>query len=291
MIARAVAVCLLASIGGAALPGAAGCSKAKTEAVAFVNEGVRAFERGDVATAQAHFARAARLDPENPHSHYHLGLVKLYRKDEPAQALVHFETAERLAPDDHDVLFQLGRLHVELGDPAAGLGFLDRAVAADPSHALAWHYKGLALAGQGNPQAADQAFREACAKDPFDARPFLALADLYERHGADMAARAVYEEGLRHSDGSPDLLNGLAVLELRHGEVERAIGHLDTALSRDSQRTDSLFNVGFAYAEAGKTKEAVQHLAAYLALADPVGEKGNLRVARALHDTLLAERK
>jgi tetratricopeptide (TPR) repeat protein len=273
----------------ALLVGSAGCDKAKTDAIALVNQGVAALERGDVGTAQSNFARAARLDPTNATAHYQLGLVLRYHREDAAQALTHFEAAEKLAPSDPDVLYQLGRLRTTEGAGEQGLAYLDRAIAVDPNMAAAWFFKGEALASLGRLEDADAAWREAIAIAPQDARPFLALANMYETHDADDAARAVYEAGLRHNGGNADLLNSLGVLELRRNQNEGAIAHLNDALSRDASRTDTLFNLSFAFAQAGKTKEAIQHLSAYVAHADPMTEKANLRVARGLHESLMQD--
>ncbi|MCB9729481.1 MAG: tetratricopeptide repeat protein [Deltaproteobacteria bacterium] len=284
---------ILLALGAAAAMSLAlsGCDKAKTDAIALVNQGVAALERGDVGTAQSNFARATRLDPENATAHYQLGLVLRYHREEPAEALKHFQTAEQLSPDDPDVLYQIGRLQTSEGQAESGLTYLNRAIEADPNMEPAWYFKGEALKALGRLQDADAAWREAIAIQPQDARPFLALAAMYEAHDADDAARAVYEAGLRHNGGNADLLNSLGVLELRRNQNDAAIKHLNDALSRDGSRTDALFNLSFAFAQAGKTKEAIQHLGAYVTHADPLTEKGNLRVARGLHEALVLDQE
>jgi tetratricopeptide (TPR) repeat protein len=279
----------LVALGVTLALGLGGCDKAKTDAIALVNQGVAALERGDVGTAQSNFARATRLDPNNATAQYQLGLVLQYHREDATQAMLHFDAAEKLAPADPDVLYQLGRLHVGQGNAEKALGYLDRAIAVDPNMGPAWHFKGEALSALGRLEDADAAWREAVAIDPQDARPFLSLAAMYEAHDADDAARAVYEAGLRHNGGNADLLNSLGVLELRRNQNDSAIKHLNDALSRDASRTDALFNLSFAFAQAGKTKEAIQHLAAYVGHADPLTEKANLRIARGLHESLMQD--
>lgn len=265
------------------------CDKNRTDAIVLVNQGVKALERGDVGTARSHFGRAARLDPSNAAAHYHLGLVMLYNAEEPAQALVHFETAQGLASDDVETLYQLGRLLVKQGDAERGLSHLQRASEVDPNHSGAWHHKGVALRKLDRIKEADTALRESIAIDPMVNRSYMALGDLYEAFGADAAARAVFEEGLHHRPRDPDLLNGLGVLALRRGDIDSAVESLTEALSRDGSRVDAAFNLAFALAEGGKAKEAISQLHIYLQHADPVTDKSNLRVARALKETLLGE--
>ncbi len=280
---------LILALSLALLATAPGCDKNKTDAIVLVNQGVRALDRGDVGTARSHFGRAARLDPSNAAAHYHLGLVMLYNAEEPAQALVHFETAQGLSGDDVETLYQLGRLLVKQGDADRGLAHLQHATEVDPNHAGAWHYKGLALRHLERVKEADTALRESITIDPLVNRSYLALGDLYESFGRDAAARAVFEEGLHHRPRDPDLLNGLGVLALRRGDVDQAVESLTEALSRDASRVDAAFNLAFALAEGGKAKEAISQLHVYLQGADPVADKSNLRVARALKETLLGE--
>ena len=266
-----------------------GCDKNKTDAIVLVNQGVKALDRGDIGTARAHFGRAARLDPNNAAAHYHLGLVMLYHADEPAQALIHYETAQRLSPGDVETLYQLGRLLVLQDDAQGAIAHLDQATKLDPNHAGAWHYKGKALRKLERAVDADTALRESITIDPTLNRSYLALGDLYESVSALDAAKAVYSEGLHHRPRDPDLLNGLGVLALRQSKTDKAIEHLTEALSRDGNRIDTTFNLAFAYAEKGDARLAITHLNHYMSSADPVAEKTNLRVARALKDALQAE--
>ena len=268
---------------------ATGCSKAQTDAITMVNHGVRALNRGDVETANGYFRRAARLDPENAAAHYQQGLIAVAHKSDGQAAVEHFERALSLDDQHVEVLYQLGRLHTELGEHEKGVPLLSRALQSDPNHAGAWHHKGLGLLAAGDKQGADLAWRESIAIDPARARSFITLGSMYESVHADEAARAVYVEGLAHNRGDPDLLNSLGVLELRFREIESSIEHLNQALSRDASRTDTLFNLSFAFAEAGRRRDAVRHLNAFLNRADPIGEKDSMRVARALKDSLLAE--
>jgi tetratricopeptide (TPR) repeat protein len=268
---------------------AVGCSKAQTDAITMVNHGVRALNRGDVETANGYFRRAARLDPGNATAHYQQGLIAVAHKSDSAAAVEHFGRALALDEGHVEVLYQLGRLRIELGDHDTGIALLNRALESDPNHAGAWHHKGLGHLAARDKQGADLAWRESVAIDPARSRSFITLGAMYEAVHADEAARAVYMEGLAHNRGDAGLLNSLGVLELGFREIESSIEHLNQALSRDAARTDTLFNLSFAFAEAGRRRDAILHLNAFLNRADPLTEKASMRVARALKDSLLAE--
>ena len=266
-----------------------GCNKAATDAIALVNEGVRSLDRGDTETANGYFKRAVRLDPENAAAHYHLGLVALTKDSGRVQAIAHFKQAEALLPGQVEVLYQLGRALTEENQTKDGLAALERAIIMDPNHAGCWHYKGVAAEQTGDRELADDAWRESIAIAPERSRSYISLGLMYESVQAYESAEGVYEAALKHGAASPDILNTLGVLKLRFREVESAISLLDQALTRDGGRMDTVFNLAFAYAEAGKKREAVNHLNVFLSRADRLAFATSVRVAQALKETLLAE--
>lgn len=268
-----------------------GCSRAHKDAVALINQGIEALDRGDGSTAEAHFAHAATLDPDYSVAHYHLGLVHYYHLEEPDQALIDFETAHRLNPRDVDVLFQLGRYHTIEGDPSRGLLLLEQALKLDWNHASCWYYKGIAYRDLERPRDADKAWRESIALDPHQMRPYRALGELYESVGANRDARAVYEAGLQHTGRNADLLNAIGVMAVRLGDAPDAVPFFEEALERESARMDSVYNLAFAYAEAGQAKRAIAQLETYMSYADPMRDKENLDIAVALRDALRVEAK
>ncbi|MBD90619.1 MAG: hypothetical protein CL940_09790 [Deltaproteobacteria bacterium] len=270
---------------------APGCDKMRKEAIAMVNEGVRCLNRGDDGTARAHFLRATRHDPEFASAHYHLGLVEAHYSEKPASGLKHFEEALRLGPVDVETLFQLGRLKVETGNPEGALIHLESALELDWNHAPSWFYKGKAYRALARPSDADRAWRECIAIQPFEGRGFLELGELYEEYGANEEAFDVYEEGRRHNPGNGDLINSVGVLATRLGETEKAVEAFNRALEIQGSRMDALYNLSFAYAEAGLGQKAIASLQSYLLFADPDRDKIQIEMARAVQDALLIEQR
>ncbi|MEE2778930.1 MAG: tetratricopeptide repeat protein [Myxococcota bacterium] len=288
MLRRSARLLLLASCVGLMVTG---CSRAHKDAVSLINQGVEAMRRGDASTAEAHFAHAATLDPEYAVAHYQLGLVHYYKLDEPDQALKDFETAHRLNPKDIDVLFQLGRYHTTEGDAARGLLLLEQALKLDWNHAACWYYKGQAFRKMDRTKDADKAWRESIALDPGQMRPYRAMGELYESVGASREARAVYEAGLQHTGRHADLLNAIGVMTVRLGDAPDAVPFFEEAIERDSGRMDSVYNLAFAYAEAGEAAKAIAQLHSYMSYADPMKDRENLSIAVALRDALRVEAK
>ena len=288
---RAFSSRLIVAVLLASLLGGVGCDKMRKEAIAMVNEGVRCLNRGDDGTARAHFLRATRHDPEFASAHYHLGLVEAHYSENPSAGLKHFEEALRLGPPDVETLFQLGRLKVETGNAEGALIHLERALEIDWNHAPSWFYKGEAYQILQRPADADRAWRESIAIQPLEGRAFIALGELYEEYGANEEAFDIYEEGRRHNPGNGDLINAVGVLATRLGETEKAVEAFNRALEIQGSRMDALYNLSFAYAEAGLQKKAIASLQSYLVFADPQKDKVQIEMAKAVQDALLVERK
>ncbi len=271
--------------------GAPACSKAKKDAIALTNQGVRSYDGNDFKTAYVHFQRATEIWPEAVEAYYHMGLIDLHERQDLDAALANFTKARELAPGDRDVLFQLARLHEDKGNVKEALEAVEAVLKVDPNYAPAHHVRGTVLKKHGDFDGADGAFREAIACDPKYGRSYEALAQMYEEFEHESEARAVYEEALRHAERSPDVLNNLGVLKLQGGDAPGAIDLFREAMMRDATRTDALFNVAYAYTQAGQLSKAIGALESYEKNADPSAPnwKETVQTARAMRTALQTE--
>lgn len=257
------------------------------EATRLYNQGIEASASGAKDAAYSAFVRASKLDPDNHRALYEMALIDLYdKRDAYAKGVAELEMAEKIQPRDRDVLYQLERAAITHGDVERGLRYAERALQEDPNYAPAWYYRGVGYHTQGKLDEADHAFREAIAIDPTYTPAYRELGAMYEEVEATDAARKVYEEGLRHDLRDPDLLNALGVLALGRGERDEAVDLLNKAKGFGEGRSDILFNLAFAYIEAGNTREAFRNLGEFLNGADPT-EVENIRVATMLRNTMM----
>jgi hypothetical protein len=77
--------------------------------------GVAAFQGGDLAAAEGHFARALEADPEHAEAHHFAGGVD-FHAGRYQDALARFETACRLAPGSPQFHIDAAMTHWKLGD-------------------------------------------------------------------------------------------------------------------------------------------------------------------------------
>src|SRR5215470_12595924 len=86
--------------------------------------------------AIANYRKALELDPNDPLTHYNLGLALKY-KDQPRDAATEFQTSLRLKPKWADAHYALGASYYDLHDQAAAIKELRTAVALAPANAAA----------------------------------------------------------------------------------------------------------------------------------------------------------
>jgi tetratricopeptide (TPR) repeat protein len=113
---------------------------------------------------------------------YNLGLIHVMTQ-RPDSALDFFLRADKLNSDAYEITFQTGKLYLELGDPAKGRSFLERAAALEPKSNAVYRYLGDCCAAVNRPQDALAAYRKAVKLNPRDAASVSALGCLFEAQG------------------------------------------------------------------------------------------------------------
>lgn len=262
---------------------AIGCAKERTESIKLINEAINKEKLGNTEVAYALYARAVAIDPTNHRAHFQMALIDLYDKKQPDKARDRLLEAEKLVSDDRDVLYQLGRYYLSLEQPDLdkALGYLEKALAADPNYAPAMYWKGYALMAKDSGPEADKALRAAIALDPKYAPAWRDLGELYERFDQTAAAGEIYKRGLDFSDDTSELLNALGNIEMNEGRPKDAIVRFEAAMQRNPARNDFVFNLAMAFVAADDTKNAFRFLGEYINRDDGTHAE-NVKVAHML---------
>ena len=145
-------------------------------------------QSGDPSMAEAHWLRAAAIDPENIATH--TVLVAIYRKQ---------------------------------NRPAAELQFLDELIRREPDNPQHLLRKSTLLIGLQSWPDAKQTLQTATKKWPQSAEAHLLLANVYFRSGTDLAAAETYAEQAAHLDASPHGLLLLAAIRQEQGDRDGAL--------------------------------------------------------------------
>ncbi|WP_170865263.1 tetratricopeptide repeat protein [Hymenobacter psychrotolerans] len=116
----------------------------------FSGKGYEYLSEGQVDTAVTRLNLAWLLDAKNPEVYRGLGIIAS-KNPTPDQAIDLLTQGLALAPENALMLADLGSSHLiryeqtkKKKDLTTGIGYLQRALAADPNNAIAWQQMGLA---------------------------------------------------------------------------------------------------------------------------------------------------
>jgi len=127
--------------------------------------GCRAQDDGDVASAEALFARALQLDGSLAAAHTNLGNL-LFGRGDLTSARARYEAALELEPDQPEARFNLGNVLSELGETDLAIAELRQVCTRCPDFADAHFNLGLALADVGGTAQARACLERYLALDP-----------------------------------------------------------------------------------------------------------------------------
>jgi len=208
-----------------------------------------AAQRGDTAGARALLEGALAKRPADAGF---LGLLLpiLFANHATAEAVHLAEAAHDAGPADPTLTATLAQVYVRAGQANRAIGLLDRASAGN-NPSLDTMRAGI-LAQQGHAEPAESILQNVLEKDPGNIGARLTDAALKVKTGDVAGARALLRDGLRQMPGNPQLLAGLAGIDLKQAGLKAALA------TASSLRVPA--NLPAAYALPGEI---------YLAAGDP----------------------
>ena len=134
--------------------------------------------------------KAAEMAPEEPGGYQMLSLFAMSKRDYE-QAMVYRQKALRLAPNDYLVLYGLGTLLLNAGEPEQAIDILKRAMRMNPNHtdALSWTIAEAHLVAEDY-EAAIETSSQAVARQPDAMFPHIFMAAAYGAVGRLEEAQA-----------------------------------------------------------------------------------------------------
>lgn len=168
-----------------------------------------------------------------------------------ATGIAAYDKALELRPGDPRILHAYGQLHNRAGAFDLAATTIRESLAADPRVPLAWVNLGIALAGQGDPAGAREAYEEALSLNPFEPLAWFNLGNDLQRaqryeEAADAYARAVeadpglgighfelgrsyirlerFEDALRHARRAVEFLPDHQPSRQMLADLEQALG-------------------------------------------------------------------
>lgn len=237
--------------------------------------------------------RFLRARPDSPQTRILVAqsLVILGRLDEALETLDAIPEEER----DVQVLYAIGRVHLNAGNDAAARKFLtaaneamptnadilhnlmrldrrqDRiqdsvkrvqlAVEAEPDNAKLRTLSGVVALIDRRPDDAEAEFKKAVELDASDAASYEHLARLYTRTGRLKEAVATYEEAIKAHPSDANLHHFLGVLYQFGGNMDKAIENYESAIKYGPDLAEAKNNLAYIYAEAEENLDRALDLA------------------------------
>jgi len=229
--------------------------------------GLLCIQDGRPSDAEPYILKALQADPDNPQSHYNLGIACANCR-RFAEAARQFGRAAELQPGNVEALSSQGNALRLAGQPEAALNVLKAALGIDPRHAGARQNLALALndAGAGRIRAGDTAqaidrFREALRISPQHAQAHLNLGLTLEQSGQLEQAASCYQAAIR---ARPDFVD--PHFHLAHLRSHRSSSAEIDAMRKLIERSDCTredraklaFGLGFALESVGDFKAAFE---------------------------------
>lgn len=157
---------------------------------------------GQPEKAIAEYEAAIQKQPNNPDLYESLGDEdqKVSRFEGATKA---YQQELKLSPENGIALYNLGKIQVETGDPAAGVIMLHRAVDAHATAAPTYFYLGLGLSKLGQNQEAGEWLEKSLAAKPSDfikQSAYYELARVYQKLNRKEDSQRVLEELKRLKD-------------------------------------------------------------------------------------------
>lgn len=218
-------------------------------------DGLAAHQRGEYPRALLRLDEARRISPAVPAIHTALG--NAYRdQGDFEQAEACYRTALAADPGNADAHYNLGIAHHERGDPAGAIAAYRQAAAADPAHADAWNNLGVALKEAGHPGEAAECYLRATAARPRHAMAHFNLGVLRDAEGRFEDAVASYRQALEADPACAAAAYNLGVACKNLGRLEDAIAWFERTAALQPNHAGALQNLGATCHELGRLDEA-----------------------------------
>ncbi|MBT9613720.1 MAG: tetratricopeptide repeat protein [Burkholderiales bacterium] len=165
-----------------------------------------------------------------------------------------------MKPENESSLLVQAQSLLQQGNPAAAEQAYRQIISDRPDEPRAHFGLGKALTQLGRVVDAEQVYKQAIALDPdyFEALANLGSLCLFARRLGE--ALAFYARAEKIRPGNPEILSNLCYLHKELGDLDSARAHGLRALALNPDHVGALLNMGMVCNEAGRHEEAMQYL-------------------------------
>lgn len=215
--------------------------------------GVALARAGRHAEALASFEKARRLGRDAAV----LNAIAITRKalGDPAGARAAYGEALALEPANPDLLYNLAKLDMDSGRPAAAAELLRRAVAIRPNPSY-FKNLGVCCLDLEEARAAVAAFEQASRLAPADPVPLSYVGAAWQQAGDLAQAEAAHARALALQPGNPEILNNLGSTRLLQRRLDEAEAAFRQAIAVQPDYAEAHYGLAWALLHQRRFAEA-----------------------------------
>jgi tetratricopeptide (TPR) repeat protein len=251
-----------------------GCSQARKESLAAMNEGVALAQQRSYPEAIAKFEHAGHLDPTNDMAFYNLAMTNF---DLQAYGAAAAAMRQAISVNATSAMYQdkLATILLQLDPPnlVAAKAALEKCVQLDPTLFRAQFRLAQVLEQMDDDQHALERYTEAIRRGPRLMESYIELGRLYAQVGFPQQALQVLRAGVPLAiEGSAEQARLHHVMGTVHQELrayEAAVREFRTAVTIKPGMADSLFSLGWTYSLMENREEAIRYLNKFIEVAGP----------------------
>ncbi|MFQ5738838.1 MAG: sulfatase-like hydrolase/transferase [Acidobacteriota bacterium] len=189
------------------------------------------------------------------HSIQALNLLQLNRVRE---ARDHLQRASQLRPDDPGSHFYLGIASLRLGELARSEREFKATLELDPGHDAALNNLGTVYIREKKFEQATGVFEKVSRKDPDDVACWVNLGVAHLLQGEEEIALEKFQRALQLDPQLPQVRNNIGLIYLNRGDAHGALTHLQEAIRLKPGYASALLNLARAYELGGEPDKAAQ---------------------------------
>ncbi|HSP33899.1 MAG TPA: tetratricopeptide repeat protein, partial [Thermoanaerobaculia bacterium] len=202
----------------------------------------------------------------------------LQQSERVPDAIANLRAAIRTGGETQSMRVQLGLMLTEQGNTQEAVQVLAPLASSNDPDAL--NAYGIALADEGNLDAATQQFQHVLQSDANNAPAYQNLGIVALRRRDVAGAQQYLNRALELNPRLPLALNTLGVVFAQQGDYARAVDAWNRAVAVDPRQYDALFNIGLVEGRAGHREEARKALAQFVATAPAARYAADIATAR-----------
>jgi tetratricopeptide (TPR) repeat protein/cytochrome c556 len=211
-------------------------------------------DKKNIEKANREYLQSIAIPPDHWASYFNLGNYYLNLGDF-RQAVTSYETSLKIDPQRVMTQVNLSMAYANLGERKKVESSLKEALKIEPDSAAANFNMGLLKADQGDRKGAERYLRRAWKADPKMGQAAYNLCDILSESKPDEAV-GWCRKAAEASPSNPKFAYSLALLELKKGDTEAAIGTLRKLIARNPDYPDAYVLLGEIYERQGRVNEA-----------------------------------